>query len=152
MVYSTSGDACDENVHHDLKISSVLKMSNFFNRALIWHQMWKDHMQIIHQIIYSIIVTQIMTSQDDDLVGHLYSFINEISTFFIITLKRMKTWSSHFHDDVIKWKHFPRYWPFVWGIHRSPHKGHSPEAWWLNLAMFGNNPFFAFLESLYHVV
>ena len=31
------------------------------------------------------------------------------------------------HDDVIQWKHFPRYWPFVRGIHRSPvnspHKG-----------------------------
>ena len=31
------------------------------------------------------------------------------------------------HDDVIKWKHIPRYWPFVRGIHRSPvgspHKG-----------------------------
>ena len=31
------------------------------------------------------------------------------------------------HGDVIKWKHFPRYWPFVRGIHRSPvnspHKG-----------------------------
>ena len=31
------------------------------------------------------------------------------------------------HDDVIKWKHFPRYWPFVRGIHRStansPRKG-----------------------------
>ena len=31
------------------------------------------------------------------------------------------------HDDVIKWKHFPRYWPFVRVIHRSPvnspHKG-----------------------------
>ena len=31
------------------------------------------------------------------------------------------------HDDVNKWKHFPRYWPFVRGIHRSPvnspHKG-----------------------------
>ena len=24
------------------------------------------------------------------------------------------------HDDVIKWKHFPRYWPSVRGIHRSP--------------------------------
>ena len=24
------------------------------------------------------------------------------------------------HDDVIKWKHFPRYWPFVRGIHRVP--------------------------------
>ena len=23
-------------------------------------------------------------------------------------------------DDVIKWKHFPRYWSFVRGIHRSP--------------------------------
>ena len=31
------------------------------------------------------------------------------------------------HDDVIKWKRFPRYWPFVRGIHRFPvnfpHKG-----------------------------
>ena len=31
------------------------------------------------------------------------------------------------HDDVIKWKHFSRYWAFVQGIHRSPvnspHKG-----------------------------
>ena len=31
------------------------------------------------------------------------------------------------HDDVIKWKHFPRNWPFVRGIHwstvNSPHKG-----------------------------
>ena len=24
------------------------------------------------------------------------------------------------NDEVIKWKHFPRYWPFVQGIHRSP--------------------------------
>ena len=29
------------------------------------------------------------------------------------------------HDDVIKWKHFPRYWPFVRGIHR-----------WLGALMF----------------
>ena len=31
------------------------------------------------------------------------------------------------HDHVIKWKHFPHYWPYVRGIHRwpvnSPHKG-----------------------------
>ena len=31
------------------------------------------------------------------------------------------------HDHVIKWKPFPRYWPFVWGIHQSlgnsQHKG-----------------------------
>ena len=40
------------------------------------------------------------------------------------------TWSCFFmqvQNYVIKWKHFPRYWPFVRGIHRSPvnspHKG-----------------------------
>ena len=36
------------------------------------------------------------------------------------------------HDDVIKWKHLPRNWPFVRGIHRSPlnspHKGQWREA------------------------
>ena len=38
------------------------------------------------------------------------------------------------HDDVIKWKHFLRYRPFVWGIHRSPvnspHKGQWLRGWW----------------------
>ena len=36
------------------------------------------------------------------------------------------------HDDVTKWKHFPRHWPFVRGIHRSPvnslYKGQWREA------------------------
>ena len=38
----------------------------------------------------------------------------------------------HRHDDVIKWKHIPRYWLFVRGIHRSPanspHKGQCRRA------------------------
>ena len=38
-----------------------------------------------------------------------------------------KILSMSFHDDVIKWNHFPRYWPIVCGINRSPvnspHKG-----------------------------
>ena len=41
----------------------------------------------------------------------------------------------HIHDDVIKWKHFSRYRPFVRGIHRSPvnspHKGQ-----WCGALMF----------------
>ena len=40
-----------------------------------------------------------------------------------------------YHDDVIKWKHLPRYWPFVRGIPRSqvnsPHKGQ-----WRRVLMF----------------
>ena len=43
----------------------------------------------------------------------------------------------YWHDDVIKWKHFPRYWPFVRGIHRwavnSPHK--SQWRWVLLLSL-----------------
>ena len=47
--------------------------------------------------------------------------LNVASTIFAsLTLE-------NYHDDVIKWKHFPRYWSFVRGIHRSPlnspHKG-----------------------------
>ena len=33
------------------------------------------------------------------------------------------------HDDVIKWKHFPRYWPFVVGIHRSPVNSSNKGQW-----------------------
>ena len=33
------------------------------------------------------------------------------------------------HDDVIKWKHFPCYWPFVRGIHRSPVNSPHKSQW-----------------------
>ena len=33
------------------------------------------------------------------------------------------------HDDVINWKHFPRYWPFVRGIHRSPVNSRRKGQW-----------------------
>ena len=51
--------------------------------------------------------------------GHRYA--NETkSCFFDCDLKKDR-------DDVIRWKHFPCYWPFVRGNHRSPvnspHKG-----------------------------
>ena len=33
------------------------------------------------------------------------------------------------HDDVMKWKHFLRYWPFVGGIHRPPVNSHHKGQW-----------------------
>ena len=43
------------------------------------------------------------------------------------TVQLQSSFYSYRHDDVIKWNHFPRYWPFARGIHRSPvnspHKG-----------------------------
>ena len=56
-------------------------------------------------------------------ITYLNQFKNTYTAFGIIG--RIDIGSAH--DDVIKWKHFPRYWPFVRGIYRSPvnspHKG-----------------------------
>ena len=47
--------------------------------------------------------------------------------FELFCISKIGPRTSCSHDDVIKWKHFPRYWPFVREIHRSPvnfpHKG-----------------------------
>ena len=47
------------------------------------------------------------------------------------------------HDDVVKWKHFPRYWPFVRGIHpspvNSPHEGQWRGALMFSLRGWVNN-------------
>ena len=66
--------------------------------------------------------------------------------FVVLDSKWMCMETSHMwniHDDVIKWKHFPRYWPFVRGIHRSPanspHKGQWRGALMLSLICVGIN-------------
>ena len=38
---------------------------------------------------------------------------------------------NQWHDDVIKWRHFPRYWPFV--PVNSPHKASDAELWCFSL-------------------
>ena len=38
-------------------------------------------------------------------------------------------WQKHHHDDVIEWKHFRRYRPFVRGIHRSQVNSPRREQW-----------------------
>ena len=68
------------------------------------------------------------------------------------------------HDDIIKWKHFPRYWPFVLGIHwspvYSPHKGYwhgvlmfTLMCAWINgwLSYLHNEIFYAGETSLYWI-
>ena len=53
----------------------------------------------------------------------------------VLSQWKLVHWNSH--DDVIKWKQLPRYWPFVRGIHRSPvnspHKGQWRGALMLSL-------------------
>ena len=49
-----------------------------------------------------------------------YSVLNavHITLSFIYQMLQVEKIQVAEHDDVIKWKHFPRYWPFVRGIHR----------------------------------
>ena len=42
---------------------------------------------------------------------------------------------AYIHDNVIKWKHFPRNWPFVRGIHRSPVNS-PPKGQWRGALIF----------------
>ena len=80
--------------------------------------------------------SQVISSNDIDHVGYMGSCLTQGRILKSLHHLNIKKWqkmqiSSFFffniHDDVIKWKHFPRYWPFVRGIHRppvnSPHKG-----------------------------
>ena len=69
----------------------------------------------------------------------IYVFIVFLNTESHIIWNNNELWlcfkQKKIYDDVIKWKHFPCYWPLVWGIHRSPvnfpHKGQ-----WCGTLMF----------------
>ena len=56
---------------------------------------------------------------------------------FVYTVDVKVIYDDVIYDYVIKWKHFPRYWPFMRGIHRSPmdspHKGQ-----WRGALMFSS--------------
>ena len=60
--------------------------------------------------------------------SRIQTWTARIMLFFYI--RQYFHWDTHVsrpHYDIIKWKHFPRNWPLVRGIHRSPvnspHKG-----------------------------
>ena len=68
---------------------------------------------------------------------HLFPIHNRSTNRMALTPKRGMRKSCSWdlptyvncHDYVIKWKCFPRYWPFVWGIHRSPVKSPHKGQW-----------------------
>ena len=51
----------------------------------------------------------------------MQNFIGHVITYaFGLKLNHVNNRALwYIHGDVIKWEHFPRYWPFVRGIHRS---------------------------------
>ena len=56
-------------------------------------------------------------------------FVMLILTHFWGLSKVVTISQETFHDDDVKWEHFPRYWPFVWGSHRSPVNSPHKSQW-----------------------
>ena len=77
-------------------------------------------------VVYLITVEMYPTSLRNTLFGFTGS-VGRVAAIATPFLMRQVHFMSDGHDDVIKWKYFPRYWPFLRGIHRSPvnspHKG-----------------------------
>ena len=68
-----------------------------------------------------------LLSEKSKLYWYMYDMQTTLKFLCISRLNIIVSENPYIHDDVIKWKHFPRYSPFVQGIHRSPlnspHKG-----------------------------
>ena len=75
------------------QLKSVAKSA--LDKALIWH--W-------------------ITQLTDAFMEGAYVFCALSHCLIMIGVRRIHA----MHDDIIKWKHFPRYWSFVRGIQRSP--------------------------------
>ena len=70
------------------------------------------------------------TCQPDCLAGQMrvISYMVSLLSITLINLMAMVPGRGCHHEYVIKWKHFPCYWPFVRSPVNSPHKGHRRRA------------------------
>ena len=65
-----------------------------------------------------------LTKKGDTPIFFFFFFLTEIILNFLYNVTGMvqiecQGWNEHFFtSDVVKWKHFPHYCPFVRGIHR----------------------------------
>ena len=89
------------------------------NGPFIWLNLEMDHLADDSNIKHNSVVDMRRETFQNGLESlfkhylfHGYKMISMVRNMNHATLQ--------LHDDVIKWKHFPCYWPFVRGIHRSP--------------------------------
>ena len=88
------------------------------------------HSYSIHQAVHDNGITHLKWGWWEIAVRLIHDSWWYLGPFYVLLieyLRRSHLSPNTMHDGVIKWKHFPRYWPFVRGIHRypvnSPHKG-----------------------------
>ena len=95
LAYSTSGIISREKVCCGLKMAAILKILKYLTQLQSDLRYEKIVPNFAKKSIF-MMMTSSMTSQGGLKVGHLYSFINEITTFFMITEKQAKMSSQNF--------------------------------------------------------
>ena len=95
LVYSTSGITSGKKVCRELKIVAILKFLKYWIQLQFDLRYEKYRPKLCQKGIF-MMMTSSMTSQGGLKVGSLYSFIYEITTFFMITKQRAKISSLNF--------------------------------------------------------
>ena len=109
--------------------------SNFIYHIYIYKQFWntyalysvlkKKYISGIHNVIYhELWICDYLTSALGEWISD-FVFIQ----YSLITRSTDVNQNTLWHDDVIKRKHFPCYWPFMQGIHRSPVNSRNKGQW-----------------------
>ena len=95
LVYSTSGISSGNKSLSRAQNSGHFENFEILNTASIWPKIWKYRRKLCQKSLF-MMMTSSMTSQGGLKVDPLYSFIYEITTFFMITKKRAKISSLNF--------------------------------------------------------
>ena len=93
LIYSTSGITSGKKVCRELKIAAILK---FWNIKHSFNLRYEKIVPNYAKKSIFMMITSSMTSQGGLKVDPLYSFIYEITTFFMITKQRAKISSLNF--------------------------------------------------------
>ena len=105
----------EKQVRSSLAVSSGFPAQRASNTELWWFLCCLPRVPIEGAVEWSMKLHNSHIPECTCPIPHNAPFRTEMCTFLF--------WMEHFgiwHDDVIKWKHFPHYWPFVQGIHQSP--------------------------------
>ena len=95
LTSSTSGITSGEKVCRELKMAAIFKISKY-QTQLQFDLRYERSSQIMPKKVFFMMMTSSMTSQGSLEFGPIYSFINEIATFFMITKNRAKISSINF--------------------------------------------------------
>ena len=103
-------------IHHKDKMV-VKHLFLYANPILVGWHIWYEP-EYIPYSRFSFPYFMIKNGKRQAILIHLL-FLNRLHNWKVEIPDSDQSEYSGEHDDVIKWKHFPRYWSFVRGIHRS---------------------------------